>query len=66
MCRARSQGNTPTANPIEAVLRPQTKNTARPSLAAGESHTSAQSISQLHVPGEYPKNNGEAKTALGA
>jgi hypothetical protein len=40
------------SNPIEAGLA------KRPSLAAGENHLSASSISQLHVPGEFPKSTG--------
>ncbi|KAL2072286.1 hypothetical protein VTL71DRAFT_11629 [Oculimacula yallundae] len=69
MSGARSQGDVTTnatansdtsppasheTNPIEAVLRPLTEG-GRPSLAAGQNHQSVQSVSQLHVPGEYPK-----------
>ncbi|CZS92561.1 hypothetical protein WAI453_006700 [Rhynchosporium graminicola] len=39
-------------NPIEVALRPVTD--LRPSLAAGQHHESVQSVSQLHVPGEFP------------
>jgi hypothetical protein len=42
------------SNPIEEILKPLTNDT-RPSLAAGQNHMSVQSISQLHVPGEFPK-----------
>ncbi|PMD67189.1 uncharacterized protein K444DRAFT_506770, partial [Hyaloscypha bicolor E] len=48
-----------TANPSEAVLRPLTEDT-RPSLAAGQNHQSVKSISQLHVPGEFPRTNTES------
>ena len=41
-------------NPFETVLRPLTEDT-RHILAAGENHISVTSISQLHVPGEFPK-----------
>jgi hypothetical protein len=44
-------------NPLETVLRPLTEDLARPTLAAGQNHQSVQSISQLHVPGEFPKGN---------
>lgn len=57
-----------TANPSEAVLRPLTEDT-RPSLAAGQNHQSVKSISQLHVPGEFPRTNtesGEATSVLPA
>lgn len=57
-----------TANPSEAALRPLTEDT-RPSLAAGQNHQSVQSISQLHVPGEFPRTNtesGEATSVLPA
>jgi hypothetical protein len=43
-----------TDNPIEVALRPLTSE-IRPTLAAGQNHMSVQSISQLHVPGEFPK-----------
>jgi hypothetical protein len=42
-------------NPLETVLRPLTDDLARPALAMGQNHQSEQSISQLHVPGEFPK-----------
>lgn len=42
------------SNPIESILKPLTDDT-RPTLAAGQNHMSVQSISQLHVPGEFPK-----------
>jgi len=65
MSGARSQGDvttngaiTPGTNPIERVLEPLTES-GRPSLAAGQNHQSVQSVSQLHVPGEFPK---ETKT----
>ncbi|KAH6721355.1 hypothetical protein BKA61DRAFT_627803 [Leptodontidium sp. MPI-SDFR-AT-0119] len=65
MSGARSQGDATTnrtansgTNPIEAVLRPLTESD-RPSLAAGQNHQSVHSVSQLHVPGEFPK---ESKT----
>lgn len=40
-------------NPIEEILRPLTTDT-RPTLAAGQNHTSVHSVSQLHIPGEFP------------
>ena len=43
-------------NPLEAVFRPLAEDLARPSLAAGQNHTSVQSISELHIPGEYKEN----------
>lgn len=57
-----------TANPIETVLRPLTED-ARPRLATGPNHQSVQSISQLHVPGEFPTSNtelGDGTSALPA
>jgi len=42
-------------NPIETALEPLTED-LRPTLAAGQSHRSVQTISHLHVPGEYPKD----------
>jgi hypothetical protein len=44
-------------NPLETVFRPLVDETARPTLAAGQNHQSVQSISQLHVPGEFPRSN---------
>lgn len=41
-------------NSIEEALKPLTTD-ARPTLAAGQDHKSVQSVSQLHVPGEFPK-----------
>lgn len=46
-----------TSNPIEAVLNPLADDIARPSLAVGQNHQSVQSISQLHVPGEFPRGS---------
>ncbi|PBP19730.1 ph domain-containing protein, partial [Diplocarpon rosae] len=51
-------------NPIENALRPLTEDTTRPSLAAGQNHQSVQSVSQLHVPGEFPKDNAKAPLSL--
>lgn len=53
---------------IEEALKPLTDDLdlQRPSLAAGQNHQSVASISQLHVPGEYPRSNNEAREALGA
>ena len=42
-------------NPLETGFRPLVDETARPTLAAGQDHQSVQSISQLHVPGEFPR-----------
>lgn len=36
------------------ALEPLTSE-ARPTLAAGQNHMSVQSVSQLHIPGEFPK-----------
>ncbi|TVY42340.1 Phosphatidylinositol 4,5-bisphosphate-binding protein [Lachnellula subtilissima] len=44
-------------NPLETVFRPLVDETTRPTLAAGQNHESVQSISQLHVPGEFPRGN---------
>ncbi|TVY91220.1 Phosphatidylinositol 4,5-bisphosphate-binding protein [Lachnellula willkommii] len=44
-------------NPLETVFRPLVDETVRPTLAAGQNHPSVQSISTLHVPGEFPKGN---------
>lgn len=56
MSGGRSQGDLAdnTHKPIEDALSPLTED-MRPSLAAGQSHRSVQTISNLHVPGEYPK-----------
>jgi hypothetical protein len=56
---------TPTAsNPIEEALKPLTGDT-RPTLAAGQHHQSVQSVSQLHIPGEFPKKDqGEDPTTF--
>ncbi|PQE32466.1 PH domain-containing protein [Rutstroemia sp. NJR-2017a WRK4] len=43
----------------EAAASPA-QGSERPTLAAGQNHQSVQSISQLHIPGEYPKNLPEA------
>lgn len=63
MSGARSQGDVTIdraiglgENPIEKILEPLTES-GRPSLAAGQNHQSVQSVSQLHVPGEFPKEN---------
>lgn len=37
----------------------------RPTLSAGQDHQSVTSISQLHVPGEYPRSNEGARDAVG-
>ncbi|EHL02481.1 putative Phosphatidylinositol 4,5-bisphosphate-binding protein SLM1 [Glarea lozoyensis 74030] len=43
-------------NPIKTLLNPLTNDSPmRPSLAAGQNHQSVASISQLHVPGEFPR-----------
>lgn len=42
--------------PRESVLNPVVDGAARPTLATGQNHQSVQSISQLHVPGEYPRS----------
>jgi len=55
--------STPVVNRIETVLKPLTED-ARPSLAAGQNHQSVQSISQLHVPGEFPRPNTDSGDAL--
>jgi len=53
------------SNPLETVLQPLTEDLVRPSLAAGQNHQSVQSISQLHVPGEFPRGNAESRDAIG-
>jgi len=40
-------------NPLETL----TSDPLRPTLAAGQNHLSVHSISQLHVPGEFPKGS---------
>jgi hypothetical protein len=45
------------SNPIKEALEPLT----RPSLSAGQHHESVASISQLHVPGEFPRGPGEGR-----
>ncbi|KUJ10607.1 uncharacterized protein LY89DRAFT_244679 [Mollisia scopiformis] len=57
MSGGRSQGDLVEngTNPIETALQPLTQD-SRPFLPAGQSHTSVKTISQLHVPGEYPKD----------
>jgi hypothetical protein len=52
-------------NPPETVFRPEAQDLGRPTLAAGQNHQSVSSISQLHVPGEFPRVNSEAREALG-
>jgi hypothetical protein len=53
------------SNPMKTVLDPLTTNTpTRPSLAAGQNHQSVASISQLHVPGEFPRAPGEGGRAM--
>ncbi|KAM3083372.1 phosphatidylinositol 4,5-bisphosphate-binding protein [Clarireedia jacksonii] len=47
-------------NNANAPLDSATQGSERPTLAAGQNHQSVQSISQLHIPGEYPKNVPEA------
>lgn len=56
MSGGRSQGDLSQndINTIETTLESVTN--SRPLLPAGESHQSVQTISQLHVPGEYPKD----------
>jgi len=53
-------------NPLETVFRPLAEDLARPSLVARQNHQSVQSISQLHVPGEFPSSNNEVKDTLTA
>lgn len=46
-------------NPLETVSRPLTEDVAqRPSLAARQNHMSVQSISELHIPGEFKDSTG--------
>lgn len=53
------------SNPIEVALRPVTDDPLlRPTLAAGQHHQSVQSVSQLHVPGEFPKENAKLPTSM--
>lgn len=58
MSGGRSQGDLvqTRTNPIQASLEPLVTEDVRPTLAAGQSHSSVQTISQLHVPGEYPRD----------
>lgn len=53
-----------TGEPIENALKPLTD--LRPSLAAGQNHQSVQSVSQLHIPGEFPKDGNRAQENLNA
>lgn len=58
MSGGRSQGDLTDneRNPIETALEPLTEDSRPSLLAAGQSHASVKTISQLHVPGEYPKD----------
>ncbi|EDN95101.1 hypothetical protein SS1G_10976 [Sclerotinia sclerotiorum 1980 UF-70] len=49
---------------VETLLDPLAKDLGRPTLAAGQNHQSVQSISQLHVPGEFPRPRKEAESSL--
>lgn len=49
---------------MEALLDPLAKDLERPTLAAGQNHQSVQSISQLHVPGEFPRTRTETGSSL--
>jgi hypothetical protein len=53
-------------DPIGTALKPLTDDLPRPSLATGQNHQSISSISQLHVPGEFPRTNVETVQTLGA
>jgi len=48
------------SNDASAPLASLAQGSERPTLAAGQNHQSVQSISQLHIPGEYPKTTPEA------
>lgn len=50
-------GNSQSQNPAEVILDPLAEDLARnqPSIAAGQNHQSITSISQLHIPGEFPR-----------
>ncbi|RAL61932.1 hypothetical protein DID88_002421 [Monilinia fructigena] len=45
----------PEPKSAETILDPLAKDLERPTLAAGQNHQSSGSISQLHVPGEFPR-----------
>ncbi|KAF7912399.1 uncharacterized protein EAF01_001420 [Botrytis porri] len=49
---------------MEALLDPLAKDLERPTLAAGQNHQSVQSISQLHVPGEFPRTRTETGSSV--
>ena len=49
------------SNQLETLLTDE----GRPLLAAGQNHRSVQSISQLHVPGEFPGDSTKSKDTLG-
>jgi hypothetical protein len=51
-------------NPNEITPRPLVEDVQRPTLAAGQNHQSVSSISQLHVPGEFPRSNVDARGGL--
>lgn len=46
-------------NAIETILDPLAEDLARnqPSITAGQNHLSISSISQLHIPGEFPRGS---------
>jgi len=50
------------SNPIKTLSSPLTSEPMRPSLAAGQNHQSVTSISQLHVPGEFPRSQVDNKS----
>lgn len=49
---------------LETVFKPLAENLSRPTLAAGQNHQSVQSVSQLHVPGEFPRSNVESRDTV--
>ncbi|TEY85291.1 hypothetical protein BOTCAL_0014g00200 [Botryotinia calthae] len=57
--------NTTEPRSMEALLDPLAKDLERPTLAAGQNHQSVQSISQLHVPGEFPMTRTDTESSLG-
>lgn len=62
----RAAPTTTTTEPksVETLLDPLAQNLGRPTLAAGQNHQSVQSISQLHVPGEFPKTRTNTSSSL--
>ncbi|KAH8661363.1 hypothetical protein BGZ60DRAFT_381241 [Tricladium varicosporioides] len=58
-----SNGQLPETSPnlAQKILNPLAEDLARPSLATSQNHRSVLSVSQLHVPGEFPKTTTESR-----